>query len=1052
MRKAAGLVKLLALAPGHRLHREQVMDALWPDAGTRAASNNLRQTLYVARRTLEPDPTLASRYLAYRDEQLVLCPGAPLRVDVDAFEEATHSAHRSKEPAAYRAAIDLYADDLLPADRYEEWAEGRRRELRATYLSLLVELAGLYAERGEYQEAIECLRKVVAKEPTHEEAHAGLMRLLALTGSVEEALRHYERLEKVLSLELGAKPEASARHLRDEIAAGRIAPAGAESTSGEGGLAQGSRLHNLPAVRSSFVGREREMLEVKRELAMTRLLTLTGVGGSGKTRLALEVARDLVGAYTDGVWLVELAPLSEGDLIPPAVAGALGVKEEPGQQLLSTLIEALGGKTLLLLLDNCEHLVDDVARLVDVLLDACPNLKILATSREALTVAGEVRWPVPVLSVPDVRRPPAVEELEGSESVRLFVERASARLRGFALGPGNAQSVAEICRRLEGIPLAIELAAARVDTLSAKQICERLEDSLKLLTDGARTATLRHRTLAATLDWSYDLLAEPERALFGRLSVFAGGWTLEAAEALASRVTPGDGDPTESEVLDVLSGLVAKSLVTVDMTERETPRYGMLEPIRQYASRRLEESGEEQIVRRLHAAFFQELAEEAESKLQGPEEAQWLDRLEDEHDNIRAAFYWSLGGGDVPLGLRLAGTVWWFWLERGYHAEGTRWLEEALKRADDAAEPAARAAVLSALGSFVSRAGDYYRAETYLSEAVTLRRELGDPLRFCEALVELGWLAQKRGDYAQATTVFEQSLKIAREANQPWMIARSLTVLAVAMSDRDLERARRLSEEALVINRKLGYLSGVARTLINLGFLELALGDFERAAVLIEESLAMSRRVQNRYVMKAGLFSLGLIKSLGGDPEQGRGLMVESLSFNAEMRIYRDVSEDLEGLAVAAGALGQRERAARLWGAATAFREANEDPWLRMERMVYEPLLAAARSQTDDAVWEACFSEGMAMDVEEAVEYGLSEEEPTAPTAPAEQRSISEQPAPLTRREREVAALVAMGLTNRRISSQLFISERTVDNHVANILKKLNLDSREQVAGSLGDR
>src|SRR3954447_16131735 len=346
----------------------------------------------------------------------------------------------------------------------------------------------------------------------------------------------------------------------------------------------GTPRHNLPSPRSSFVGRERETEEVERELAMTRLLTLTGVGGSGKTRLALEVARRLVKAYPDGVWLMELAPLSEAALVPKAVAEALRVPERPTEPLTDTLAEILRDRQLLLILDNCEHLLEASARLVDALLDSCPHLRILATSREALGVEGEIRWVVPQLSAPDPQDTPSSEELEAYGSVRLFVERARGRDPAFALSPQNAVAVAGICSRLEGIPLAIELAAARVGTLSLEEIAQRLEGSIELLTHGGRTAVPRQQTLKGTLDWSHELLSEDEKKLFRRLSVFAGGWTLEAAEAV------GKGESLEeSEILDVLSGLVEKSLVVARVSDQGGVRYRMLEPIRQYAQDKLEE-------------------------------------------------------------------------------------------------------------------------------------------------------------------------------------------------------------------------------------------------------------------------------------------------------------------------------------------------------------------------------------------------------------------------------------------------------------------------------
>jgi len=645
LRKAANLVKLLALAAGNRLHREQVMYTLWPELEIRAASNNLRQTVHTARRTF--DLSMGSRYLASRDESLVMCPESSLWVDVDAFEEAARTARRSREPALYRAALDLYTGELLPTDRYEEWAEEPRRRLQETYLSLLLGLAHLHEELADYDSAIEALRRVVSEEPTREEAHVGLMRLYALAGNSGEALAQYGRLEETLSRALGTEPAASSRALREEITAGRFPPTEGQflTSSSEGPPDAGK--HNLPAPRSSFVGRETELRNVKRDLAMTRLLTLTGVGGCGKTRLALEMARELVGAYPDGVWLVELAALSEGALVAQALASVLGMQEQPDRSLTDALVDFLRTKRALLVLDNCEHLVDAVARLADVLLDSCHHLRVLATSRESLNVEGELSWLVPSLSAPSLLQSPKVEELAGYESVRLFVERARHRNPAFSLTPENSHAVARICGRLDGIPLAIELAAARVG-LSVEQIATRLDDSLRLLSAGSRTASPRQRTLRGTLDWSYELLSMPEQSLFCRLSVFAGGWTLQAAEVV------GAGDTQHGDVVDLLSRLVDKSLVVAETTGIGGARYRMLEPIRQYAQEKLEESGEAEEVRSQHASFFLALAEEAEPGLRGPEDAEWLERLEAEHDNMRAALSWALERGQTELGLRLA--------------------------------------------------------------------------------------------------------------------------------------------------------------------------------------------------------------------------------------------------------------------------------------------------------------------------------------------------------------------------------------------------------------
>ena len=447
------------------------------------------------------------------------------------------------------------------------------------------------------------------------------------------------------------------------------------------------------------------MLEVEFELATTRLLTLTGAGGSGKTRLALEVARALSEAYPDGVWLVELAPLSEEALVPKAVADALAVPERPQEPLADTLAVVLRDRQLLLVLDNCEHLIEAAAGLVDALLDSCPRVRILATSREGLGLEGELRWAIAPLSMPEPGRTPSSEELEGYESVRLFVERARGRDPAFSSKPHNAVAMAEVCKRLEGIPLAIELAAARTGTLSVEQIAQRLTGSLKLLTGGTRTAVNRHRTLKEALDWSYDLLSEAEKKLFGRLSTFAGGWTLKAAETVGA-----GGGVGEEDVLDLLSGLVEKSLVVTRESDEGVVRYRLLEPISQYALEKLEERGEVEAARHAHAAYFLALSERAEPELMGMEPGTWLAALGGEVGNLRAALCWALdadrGPGDerVETGLRLANALARYWDTQGPD-EGRRWLERGLARGAEVPPPV-RAKALGEAGFVAVYEGD----------------------------------------------------------------------------------------------------------------------------------------------------------------------------------------------------------------------------------------------------------------------------------------------------------------------------------------------------------
>jgi predicted ATPase/DNA-binding SARP family transcriptional activator/DNA-binding CsgD family transcriptional regulator len=1042
LRKAASLMKLLALAPGHRVHRERAMDLLWPELGLRAASNNLRQTLHAARRIL--DPAKGSGYLVSEKESLVLCPGGQLWVDVEAFEEAAATARRSKDPAAYRAALELYSGELLPADRYEEWAESRRQELRHTWLSLQLKLARMYEERGDYDKGIQVLQRALLEEPTNEQMHAALMRLYAYSERRTEALAQYGRLVEAVSAQLDAEVSATTERLGEEIAAGTfppdqptIAPTEESSDTGK---------HNLPASRTSFVGREHEMLEIKRHLATTGLLTLTGAGGSGKTRLALEVAKDLIGAYPDGVWLAELASLSQGEFVPQAVAEAVGVQGQPGRPIADTLVDALRSKKMLLILDNCEHLVDAVVDLVASLLESCFYLRILDTSREALRMSGEAIWPVSLLSVPDPKRQPTLAQLEGYEAIRLFVDRARQRKPAFALRPENAQAVAQICAYLEGLPLAIELAAARIMMLPPQALLSRLSDRLKLLTGGPREFSERQRTLRSTIEWSYDLLEEGEKALFGRLSVFSGGATLEATEAVCNV----SGDLFVS-ALNGVSSLLDKSLLGQEEGAEGEPRFVMMETIREYAQERLQESGEAESIKRAHAEYFLALAEEAEPMLWGAEDAAWLDRLEREHGNMRAVLSWAIEHGEGELALRVGAALRWFWYMEGYYGEGRRWLEAALSKDWSAVAAEVRARALEGVGWLASSQGDLDRAQAAANEGLQLSTEagLGDVIVADLQNVLGGAVARKRGDYEWAAELLTESLALHRKAGDIRGVAWSLGDLANVSSDRgNYEQAKDLYEEGLALSRELDGAQLLGAYLISLGYEDLLEGEPERATALIEEAAELYRKRGHRGDLQFALDNLGWAALLRGEYDKAGALHKESVALCRDLGDKYIGSESLEGLACTAGAKGDAERAARLLGAAEALREVVGYQQAPRERALREPYLQAVHSRLEEAAWEKAFMEGRTMGLDEALEYALSKEEETDPlTLPApEEPSAGQALVALTRREEEVAALVARGLTNRQISEELFISERTIENHVSKILRKLELSSRTEIA------
>ncbi|MDF2703285.1 MAG: transcriptional regulator, LuxR family, partial [Rubrobacteraceae bacterium] len=664
--------------------------------------------------------------------------------------------------------------------------------------------------------------------------------------------------------------------------------------------------HNLPLELTSFVGRERALAEVKRLLQSARLLTLTGPGGCGKTRLALKVAQDVVERFENGAWLVELAPLSDPALVPQAVAQALGVRDQPGRPLTETLADSLGSEQLLLVLDNCEHLIEATARFVETMLTRCPDLHILATSREPLNVGGEANWSVPSLSVPEEGRLLPAEDPARYEAVRLFVERAEAILPDFALTDRNAPQVTRVCRRLGGIPLAIELAAARVKVLSVEQIAGRLDDCFGLLTAGSRTALPRQRTLRATIDWSHALLGQEEQTLFRRLSVFAGGSTLEVAEAVCA----GEGLEGD-EVLDVLSRLVEKSLVVMRDRDGEA-RYHLLEMVRQYGWSKLEESGEAETVRRRHAIFFLALAEEAE--LTGAEQGVWLDLLEAELDNLRAAIGWSIEGGEPEMWLRFAGALSYFCYLRGYYGEGREWFEGALP-GDGAAPAPLRAKALLGVGLLAFLQCEYERATALLRESAALYRELADKRGLASTLQLLGSVEREQGRYEQARAFHQESLDLSRESGDEAGVANALAHRGiVAWMEGDYERAAQLCTQALPMCRGLGETHATVWSLIVLGTGAHHHGDHERGTKLLEESLALSLEGYAEGV-PFSLNQLGIAAYRRGEHEQAAALLKVSLVLHRDLGNGWRVASVLEGLAEVASVHGNHERATRLFGA-----------------------------------------------------------------------------------------------------------------------------------------
>lgn len=787
---------------------------------------------------------------------------------------------------------------------------------------------------------------------------------------------------------------------------------------------------------TSFVGREQEIAEVRRLLATSRLLTLTGPGGVGKTRLALRVAAEIQVDNASNVALVELAALTDPELVPQSVASALKVSEQPGRPPLDVLADVLRLRQLLLVLDNCEHLVVACAMLADTLLRNCRELRILATSREVMGVAGETAWQVPTLSLPNSQQQPRLEQVAQSEAVRLFVDRAQAALPSFVLGKVNAAAVAKLCCKLDGIPLALELAAARVPVLSVEQIAKRLDDAIGLLTTGVRHAPARQRTLRATLEWSYQLLSKTEQQLFERLAVFAGGWTFEAVETICA-----GREIKHDEVLDLLASVIAKSLVLSERHEQGPVRYRLLETIRQYGQQKLAERGEADTTSDRHAAYFLALAERVQPELLGPGETPALAYLEREHENVRAALRWLLQQGAADRAQRLAGAFGRFWWFRGYFTEGESWLAQALALPGGDAHTVGRARCLYGLGALALSRGAYGRAELVVDEARHLWHALGDAGEEAFALVVMADVARRRGDQVAARRLLNTAVDMSHAAGAQAAEVAGLRVLAEMACELDDDReARRQAELALTRAMQVGWKRGLVVTRRTLGRVRARQGDFAAAIALFEASLADSRELGAHWHSAQTLVDLGQLAIEHGDLRRARRWLAESLTHAQGLGDRPDLARGFEAFAQLAVIQRQWVPALQLAGAAARLGDAIQTPQSARVRAERDQRLSPARAALGPEISDALIAEGSLLSTDQVVGLALGLPEP---------RTAVLRPDPfelLTAREREVAALIAHGLSNRQIAERLVIATGTAERHVANILSKLHVDSRSQIA------
>jgi predicted ATPase/DNA-binding CsgD family transcriptional regulator/Tfp pilus assembly protein PilF len=809
--------------------------------------------------------------------------------------------------------------------------------------------------------------------------------------------------------------------------------------------------HNLPAPGTILVGRDKDVARLCQLVLQPdgRLVTLTGVGGCGKTRLALRVAAQLVGSFKDGVWLVPLASLADPLLVPFAVGSALGLHERPDRSVLDGLVAHLSKRQLLLVLDNCEHLLQACAELAGTLLAACPLLRVMATSREPLQIAEEMAWRVPPLGYPDSPASLSLHELEKYPAVQLFVERAVAVQASFTLSRHAAPAVAAICARLEGIPLAIELAAAWVRVLGVNEIRERLDDMFGLLIGSSRTVPSRRQTMRGALDWSYGLLAPSERIFLQRLAVFVGGWTLTAAEA----VCPGGG-VAPHEVLGLLTRLVDASLVEVDDRD-DRARYRLLEPVRQYVHERLVDSGELDLVRRRHANFFLSYAEQrlTDANMGGPGRLAAHAAIEKEQDNLRAALGWCLDEGEAEMGLRFCRAHWSFWVLRGHLREGRSWLTRLVALLDVEKAPGMRAVALTFLAGLSWRQGSYAAAQEMYAEALPLLRQSGDTWVLASALTGLAFVALNQADYRAAQAYLEEALPAWRATGDQANVAICLNNLGrVACQQEAYGVARARCEDGLALARAVGDTWAVSQSLTVLGCVLVGQGDLAAARPVLEESLFLGRQLGERRVLAISLDALGRVATAEGHYTEAHAALRESLQLRHELGDRARIAESLESLAALSAAEAQPERATQLAGAAAGVREAIGVGLSPMDRTMLDHWLVPLRQGLGPEASTRGWETGRATALEQAVEMALVVTQPSAPRRTRPSASSLQLVTILSPREQQVAALLARNLSNRQIAGQLVITERTVAAHIEHILDKLGFASRHQVSAWAAER
>lgn len=992
---SAAAERLLAYLLLHRrasIPRKHLAFELCPDAPESESLARLRRHLHLLQRAL-PTPESERPWVLAERATVQWNAGADTWLDVEEFERLCLPLARLDASAAagptvdeLARAVDLYADDLL-VDSYEDWVLVERERLRGTLALALRRLAGLQTAAGDLRAAAAVSERLVRHDPLIEASHRLHMALRYLGGDRGAALSAYRTCERTLAEELSVAPMPDTVRLAEAIRRSdmpegvlRLVQSDLPPGTDVAAILAPRVPNNLSSRLTAFVGRESDMASVRDLVTRHRLVSLVGPCGCGKTRLALEIALAIAedpGTQTgapsppavgDGIWWVDLATVGDGNMVQEAVAAVLGLTPEPGVETADMLERHLRSRSILIVLDDVDHRAEAAARLLPRLLGTAEGARILTTGREPLGIAGEATWPVRPLGLPPADHIDSPEALAAHDAPRLFLALARLCDPQFAVRPAEAPIVARICRRLDGLPLALELAAAQTRALGVAEIDRLLEDRFRLLVGGGHIAPAHHATMQAAMDWSHDLLSEPERRLFRRLAVFCGGWTLESATAVCSDTV------LDARQVPMLQGsLVARSLVTFGRDANGgARRYRMLETVRDYAALHLAASGDAEETRARHLAHCLDLAVTASEALRGPDQSAWLARLETERANFDAALRWSIDGDRAEAGLRMAGALRRFWELRGHFAHGRRWLDRLLAVPELETSTAERADALRAAGSLAEEQGDYADAAIRYGQALDIRRALGDEAAAAALLSDMGNVADFQADYAAAASLHEEALAIRRRLGDARAIAISLNNLGnVAEFQGDYDRAHALYTESLEHMETQADRWVVSVILNNLGRLAMDIGLCDEAEERLGESLAIAREMGDRQGIAYALHNLGELARSLGQPGAARERQAESLTLSIELGNRQGVAASLEALALVEHDLGNRDRCARLLSFADALRAAIGAPVTANESEARSRTIESLRSELGIASFERAWDAGRRMSEAEATALAL---------------------------------------------------------------------------------